>query len=51
VKLISIVGARPQFIKAAVIHRELKNHKNIEEVIIHSGQHYDKNMSAIFFEV
>jgi UDP-N-acetylglucosamine 2-epimerase (non-hydrolysing) len=49
-KIISLVGARPQFIKEAVIHREIKKHKNIREILVHSGQHYDFNMSDIFFE-
>jgi UDP-N-acetylglucosamine 2-epimerase (non-hydrolysing) len=50
VKIISLVGARPQFIKEAVIHKEIKLHKNIHEILVHSGQHYDFNMSDIFFE-
>lgn len=51
-KIITIVGARPQFIKAAAISRAAgKYHaERIQEVIIHSGQHYDDNMSRIFFE-
>jgi len=49
-KIITIIGARPQFIKAAVISREIARHDNIEEIIIHTGQHYDANMSEIFFE-
>ncbi len=49
-KLATIVGARPQFIKAAVISRLIKNRSEINEVLIHTGQHYDKNMSDIFFE-
>ena len=49
-KIVTIIGARPQFIKAAIISRELENYKNINEIIIHTGQHYDKNMSEIFFE-
>ena len=48
-KIGTIVGSRPQFIKAAMISRELKNH-NHEEVIIHTGQHYDYNMSEVFFK-
>ncbi|WP_126994207.1 non-hydrolyzing UDP-N-acetylglucosamine 2-epimerase [Thermosipho globiformans] len=49
-KTISLVGARPQFIKEAIINKELKN-KYISEVIVHSGQHYDFNMSDVFFKV
>ncbi len=49
-KVVTIVGARPQFIKAAVISREIAKHTAIREVIVHTGQHFDKNMSDIFFE-
>lgn len=47
-KFITVLGARPQFIKAAPVSRELR--KEHEELIIHTGQHYDANMSDIFFE-
>lgn len=47
-KIATVVGARPQFIKAAPVSAELR--KNAREVLIHTGQHYDRNMSAIFFE-
>lgn len=47
-KVISIVGARPQFIKASVVTEELR--KEFHEVIVHTGQHYDYNMSDIFFD-
>lgn len=49
-KILSLVGARPQFIKEAVIYQELKN-TNVQEILVHSGQHYDFNMSDVFFEV
>jgi len=49
-KILTIVGARPQFIKAAAISRAFLAHSDIEEQIVHTGQHYDANMSDIFFE-
>ncbi len=49
-KIITVVGARPQFIKAAVLSKLFNNINDIEEIIIHSGQHYDFNMSDQFFD-
>jgi UDP-GlcNAc3NAcA epimerase len=49
-KILTILGARPQFIKASSVSREIKKYNHIEEVIIHTGQHYDVNMSDIFFK-
>jgi len=49
-KIITILGARPQFIKAGALSREFLNHVDIEEIILHTGQHFDKNMSDVFFE-
>ena len=45
-----MIGARPQFIKAAALSRVLRERAGISEVIIHTGQHFDDNMSQIFFE-
>lgn len=45
----TIVGARPQFIKASAISRLLTNHTKVKEILIHTGQHYDLQMSEVFF--
>ena len=52
IKLLTIIGARPQIIKAAAISRAIQAHfsDKIEEHILHTGQHYDQNMSAVFFD-
>jgi len=49
-KVVSIVGARPQFIKAAAVSRVLRAEPGVQEVLVHTGQHYDDNMSRVFFE-
>jgi len=57
-KIVTIVGARPQFIKAAPVSRAIVQHNlrtgthegQIREVVVHTGQHYDHGMSAVFFE-
>ena len=48
-KILTVVGARPQFIKAAALHRELKLIPDIQEILVHTGQHFDRNISDIFF--
>ena len=54
-KILTVVGARPQFIKAAVVSRAIAQHnrqhptQTIQEVLVHTGQHYDQNMSDVFF--
>ena len=49
-KILTIVGARPQFIKAATISRAIRETEGLSEVMIHTGQHFDLNMSDIFFD-
>jgi len=55
IKIVSVVGARPQFIKAAMVSRAITRHNaeghapKMEEILLHTGQHYDLNMSQVFF--
>lgn len=49
-KIATILGARPQFVKAAMLSMEWAKHPAIQECIIHTGQHFDENMSRVFFE-
>ena len=48
-KVVTVVGARPQFIKAAALSREVRLMTGVREVLVHTGQHYDNNMSDVFF--
>ena len=48
--ILTIVGARPQFIKAAVVSRALAARPGVTELLVHTGQHYDENMSDVFFD-
>ena len=48
--LVSIIGARPQFIKAAPVSRALSRHAGLREITVHTGQHFDRAMSDVFFE-
>ena len=48
-KIISVVGARPQFIKAAAVSREIAKLSGMTELLVHTGQHFDDNMSDVFF--
>ena len=48
-KIVTVVGARPQFVKAFAMSRALKRAPGLEEILIHTGQHFDEKMSEIFF--
>jgi UDP-GlcNAc3NAcA epimerase len=49
-KIVTVLGARPQFIKASVVSKALRDAGRLIEVLVHTGQHFDDNMSSIFFE-
>ena len=49
-KIVTILGARPQFIKSSIVSKAIKKFSELEEISIHTGQHFDENMSNIFFE-
>lgn len=48
-RIVTVIGARPQFIKASVVSEEIARRAGIEETVIHTGQHFDANMSSVFF--
>jgi UDP-N-acetylglucosamine 2-epimerase len=50
IRLVTVIGARPQFVKAAVVSRELARLEQVREILVHTGQHYDYEMSAVFFK-
>lgn len=49
-KIVTVLGARPQFVKASVVSRALRGLPALNEIVIHTGQHFDPNMSAVFFD-
>lgn len=49
-KILTIIGARPQFIKASVVSKAIQETEGLTEVLIHTGQHFDANMSDVFFD-
>ncbi len=49
-KIMTVVGARPQFVKAAAVSRALAARNDLTEVMVHTGQHFDENMSQVFFD-
>lgn len=49
-KILTVIGARPQFIKAAAVSHAFAQHNSIQEILLHTGQHFDNNMSEVFFE-
>jgi UDP-GlcNAc3NAcA epimerase len=49
-RIISVVGARPQFVKASAISSQIAKHDSVQEIIVHTGQHYDTALSGVFFK-
>ena len=49
-RILTIIGARPQFIKAGMVSRGIAAQSGLEEIVVHTGQHFDANMSEVFFE-
>ncbi|MDA0723041.1 MAG: UDP-N-acetylglucosamine 2-epimerase (non-hydrolyzing), partial [Verrucomicrobia bacterium] len=49
-KVLTVIGARPQFVKAAVVSKALMEKPGMSEFLVHTGQHYDDNMSKVFFD-
>ncbi|MEM7302343.1 MAG: UDP-N-acetylglucosamine 2-epimerase (non-hydrolyzing) [Pseudomonadota bacterium] len=49
-KICTVIGARPQFVKAAAVSRAIAQHGGAEEILLHTGQHYDHKLSAVFFD-
>lgn len=50
IRVVTIVGARPQFVKAAVVSRAIRQNQGVEEILVHTGQHHDSSMSDVFFQ-
>ena len=49
-RIMTVIGARPQFIKAGVVSRAISATDGLQEIIVHTGQHFDANMSQVFFD-
>lgn len=49
-KILTVIGARPQFIKASVVSSAIQQQSGLNEIIVHTGQHFDENMSKVFFD-
>jgi UDP-GlcNAc3NAcA epimerase len=49
-RILTVLGARPKFIKAATVSRAIDELEGLSEVLVHTGQHFDANMSDVFFE-